>query len=34
MAEYLPIIAIVAVMVAVSFAVAWLKGRNGKEKAG
>ena len=32
-AEYMPIIAIVAIMVAVTVTIAWVKGRN-KEKAG
>ena len=31
--EFLPVIALVAVVLAISFAVAWVKGRN-KEKAG
>ena len=31
--ELLPVIALVAVALAISFAVAWVKGRN-KEKAG
>ena len=30
MAEYLPVIAIVAAMLAIGFAVAWLKNRNSK----
>ena len=31
--EFIPVIALVAIALAISFAVAWLKGRN-KEKAG
>ena len=31
--ELLPVIALVAITLAIGFAVAWLKGRNGKEKA-
>ena len=32
--ELLPVIALVAVALAISFAVAWLKSRQSKDKAG